>query len=329
MATRLNEFISDSQSIAIVSHINPDADAIASSLALKKWIEKNYNNISVDIFFSGEIGDLYFPLLESEEYNTSEKDKYDLTFVLDCPTIERTGNEHIINKSEKVIKIDHHENQEDFGNYRIVAPVCASTGELLFLIFNSHYPIVDKKIAELIYHTIVTDTNCFKSFSLSKRTYGVLKKLEEFEIDTLAIKNHYFGNISRSKRTLLKRAMKSIRFEFDDRISIMSIDKSDFELADADFTDTLGIVETGLRIEGVDIAIIIIEKSDDEYYISLRSKNEDIDVGDIAQNFGGGGKKNMAAFQCSPQDIQETIDKLILECSAVLALVPNDNDIDF
>lgn len=329
MATRLNEFISDSQSIAIVSHINPDADAIASSLALKKWIEKNYNNISVDIFFSGEIGDLYYPLLESEQYNTSEKDKYDLTFVLDCPTIERTGNEYIINKSEKVIKIDHHENQEDFGNYRIVAPACASTGELLFLIFNSHYPIVDKKIAELIYHTIVTDTNCFKSFSLSKRTYGVLKKLEEFEIDTLAIKNHYFGNISRSKRTLLKRAMKSIRFECDDRISIMSIDKSDFELADADFTDTLGIVETGLRIEGVDIAIIIIEKSDDEYYISLRSKNEDIDVGEIAQNFGGGGKKNMAAFQCSPQDIQETIDKLILECSEVLALVPSDNDIDF
>lgn len=329
MAAKFNELISNSKTIAVVSHIDPDADAIASSLAFKKWVEQNYMDTKVDLFFSGEIGELYSPLLANETYNTQEKNSYDLAVVLDCPTIERTGNEHIIQKSSKIMKIDHHENQEDFGDYRVVAPICASTGEVLFLIFNSTYPITDKKIAELVYHSIVTDTNCFKSFSLSKRTYGVLNKIEEFGIDTLSIKNHYFGNLSQSKRTLLKKAFRSMRFECDDRISIMKITKEDLENANADFTDTLGIVENGLRIHGVDIAIIIIEKSEQEYYISLRSKNDEVNIGNIAQNFGGGGKQNMAAFQCSPEEIDEAIENLILECGLALVSVPKEDELEF
>ena len=154
MAHKFNEIITNSSSIAICAHSNPDADAIASCIATKRWIEQNYENKDIHIFLTGEIGELYKPLVAGETINPIENNDYDLAIVLDCPSIDRTGSEDIINRSKVVANIDHHETNNTFGDYRVVAPVCSSTGELLYLIFSSCHPVTDKKIAELIYHSI-------------------------------------------------------------------------------------------------------------------------------------------------------------------------------
>ena len=329
MAQKFNEIINNSSSIAICAHSNPDADAIASSVATKRWIEQNYKNKEVHIFLTGEIGELYKPLIADEKINPIENNEYDLAIVLDCPSIERTGNEDIINRSKVIVNIDHHETNDKFGDYRVIAPICSSTGELLYLIFASCQPVTDKKIAELIYHSIITDTVCFSSISMSKRTHSVLEKLLEFDFDANAIKQHYFENMSKSKLFLIKKALNSMKFYCNDRVSLMRIKKQDFENSGADFTDTLGIVENGIKIEGVDIALIVIEKEENEYYISLRSKNG-ANVGEIARSFDGGGHQNMAALQYTGENIAELERNILKECDQMLETIPcGKDDFDF
>ena len=90
--------INGAKKIAIFSHINPDADALCSSFALKNIINNNFDYKSVDVFIDGEIGALYAPILRNEVVNPEPYSSYDLAFVLDCPNTARTGKyEEILN----------------------------------------------------------------------------------------------------------------------------------------------------------------------------------------------------------------------------------------
>lgn len=326
--SKLIDVLNTSQKIAIVSHIDPDPDAIASCLLTKRWINLNYIGKSVDIFLDGNISDLYTPLLENQEINTYELKKYDTAIVLDCPSIERTGNyADLVKSCPTILNIDHHENNNLFGTLNYVAKKSSSTGELLYIILDHISPITDDKLAEYAYHSIITDTNNFSSLSMSKRTHLTLYKILEKNFDATAIKQHYFNNISKSKQFLIKKSINSMHFVCDDRLAIMSITNKDMVTGEAEFADTLGLIENGINVSGVDIAIMFIEKQPEEYYVSLRSKGN-IKVSEIAKIFDGGGHDNMAAFQCKTDNIKDLKAKVIEECAKILAKYPATNTND-
>ena len=80
------EKINNSKKIAILSHINPDADALCSSIALKNIILNNFDFKQVDVFVDGNIGDLYDPIVRNEAINPTPFLKYDFTFSSDIKT---------------------------------------------------------------------------------------------------------------------------------------------------------------------------------------------------------------------------------------------------
>ena len=127
--------INGAKKIAIFSHINPDADALCSSFALKNIINNNFDYKSVDVFIDGEIGALYAPILRNEVVNPEPYSSYDLAFVLDCPNTARTGKyEEILNNIPNIINIDHHDTNERFGTINIVSAKASSTCEVLYII---------------------------------------------------------------------------------------------------------------------------------------------------------------------------------------------------
>ena len=115
------------------------------------------------------------------------------------------------------------------------------------------------------------------------------------------LRNYFFQNKTKQQLALLSRALKSLSFAENGRIATMKIIKKDFIASEATQNDTFGIVDYACALEGVEIGILFIKQKNNAYYISLRSKGE-IDVGQIAQDMGGGGSKNIAAFETHPQD---------------------------
>ena len=107
----------------------------------------------------------------------------------------------------------------------------------------------------------------------------------------------------------------------------MRLSQSDFEKSDGDFSDSLGIVDQGLKISGVKIAAIFIEKDVETYYVSIRSKGN-IEIGDLAKEFGGGGHKNMAAFTYVG-NVKDLVNSFVKACIKLIDTSNEGDDNDF
>ena len=326
--------INGAKKIAIFSHINPDADALCSSFALKNIINNNFDYKSVDVFIDGEIGALYAPILRNEVVNPEPYSSYDLAFVLDCPNTARTGKyEEILNNIPNIINIDHHDTNERFGTINIVSAKASSTCEVLYIIAKASNFEFNNMIAKELYQGIITDTNCFTSRTITKRTHQVASELLTFKFDSDAIKEYYFKNNSVGKMKLLSKALQSLKFYKGERFTTMRIPNELFSKFDASFEDTLGIIDNGINISGTEVSAILIEREPNKIYASLRSKGR-VDVGEIAKEVGsrlggsGGGSANIAAFQAEGV-LKEVESALAESVSPKLEDIENDDDIIF
>lgn len=311
MKNVLLENIKNSKKIAIFSHFNPDADALCSSCALKNLILNNFDDKFVDIFIDGEIGELYDPILRNEVINPKPYSSYDLAFVLDCPDLNRVGKyESLANEIEMVINIDHHETNTKFAKVNIVAPKTSSTCEIVYLIAKGLDLEINNVIAKEIYQGIITDTNCFTSLSLTSKSHQVISELMKYKFDANLIKEYYFKNNSKDKTLLLAKALQSLKFFETQKIATMKIPNELFTKLDVSFEDTMGLIDNATNIESTIVSAILIEKEPERIYCSLRSKGQ-VDVGEIAKTFNGGGSETVAAFQATG-DIKE-IEKQLVE----------------
>lgn len=295
--TELEEKLSIARRIAVFGHVVPDADAIGSCLGLKQLIKSKYPTTTIDVFLPGGIGDLYSMLLSGVTINPNPAQRYDIAFVLDCPSISRTAEyEEIVKTADFVVNIDHHETNEKFGDVNFVAKRVTSTGELVYYVAKMLNMQFDDKSASDIYQAVLTDSNCFTSLSVTKNTHKIVSELLTYNFDANELKNWYFKSDSKAKMHLSTCAQRSIKFYYNDALSVMKITASEFSRTEATHEDTLGIVDKGLGIADVEVVVILIEKEPNKIYCSMRSKSN-INLTEVAQHFGGGGNGTMAAFQ--------------------------------
>ena len=127
MFKELIKRIEANEKIAIYRHSDPDGDAAGSSFGLKELIKLNYPNKDVRVISSdsNELVDLLFP--QADSFDEAFIDGA-LQIVTDTANTERISGE--VN-AEKSIKIDHHPNEEPFGDLMIVDPTYSSASELV------------------------------------------------------------------------------------------------------------------------------------------------------------------------------------------------------
>ena len=296
------EKIEQSNKIAIICHTAPDTDAIASLIAMKKLIKQNMSEDllaekQIDLFVDAdEINELDLVMLKGIKYNVQNCDKYDLAISLDCASANRMGKyQEIFNQADSTINIDHHATNTRFADVNLVLKA-SSTCEALYIMSKIKEQNVSDEICNLIYAGMITDTNNFTQGIIRKPTYKIITEMVERKINIQAIHDHFFKNNTISKTHLIEKALRTMKFFEKDRIVFMKILKQDMQEAQATFEDTIGIINHGIDIKGVEIAILAIKKDDNNYYVSLRSKNN-VKVDQIASQFGGGGHEQVAAFQ--------------------------------
>ena len=94
----------------------------------------------------------------------------------------------------------------------------------------------------------------------------------------------------------------------NDKFTTMKIPYDVFEKVGATFDDTYGIVDNGLNLKDTEACALIIETTPRHFYVSLRSKGN-VNVGEIAKKFKGGGSNVLAAYQAKG-DIKDIEKKL-------------------
>ena len=301
----IESLFKNKQNIAIIAHSYPDADALASLVILKNRLENCFSHCDkpkkVDIFADVvEIDQLYTPILKNDNLNEQNVlGKYDLAIGVDCTDVARFGIfKHIFENAGETLNIDHHETNTFFADYNLVVKT-SSTCELLYLLMTKMKVEMPASLCKLVYAGIITDTNNLTQGNVNDKTYAIINKLIRNGVELEKVQEYFFKSNSLSKMKLLERAIHSLKFAADGKLAIMKLNKTDYIECDANpDTDTLGLVDYAISLKDVKIAMMILKQEDNSYYVSLRSKGQ-INVGQIARQFGGGGHEQMAAFHAN------------------------------
>ncbi len=303
--------IKNSKGIIVAGHINPDGDDIASQLALGEYllsIKKKFI-----IAWSEDIPKSYqflpnLKLITNITETQVTSDEYDLVIIVDCGDIERIGDIRKFIKKQKIINIDHHEGNTNFGDLNIVLENACSIGELLYYFFKKNNIEISYNIAVDLYISIITDTGSFRYDCMHPEVHLITADLLKKGVVPSDFNIYLNQNKSLSYVKLLALVLSRLEMHQDNKIVISSLFYNDFR--DVEDVDTDGIIEYLGMIESVSVYIFIKEKKPDLFSASLRSKYN-VDVAKIALYFNGGGHMRAAGCKTDKMDYEKFKDTLI------------------
>lgn len=316
---QLTEAIDNAQDIIILSHRNPDGDALGSSLALRYLFEKSNKKATVLVpsaypsnfeWMHGVEETIVYDHQPEVAIQTIKK--ADLVFILDFNALRRIDKmgEAVAQLSVPKIMIDHHINPEDCADYFMIDTDSSSTCELLvdFVKHIGWHDKIDKLFAETVYVGLLTDTGTF-SYAVSSSTFLLVSELLTYGVDHTKLQNLLFNSMDEKVLRLLGYCLLE-RMEIipEYRTAIFTLSKEDYEKYNIQRGDTEGIVNYGLKMKDVQMAIMIMEQPG-IVKLSFRSKG-DLSVEAIArENFKGGGHFNAAGGQ-SFHPLSSTVTKV-------------------
>ncbi len=288
--TELLSYLTDKNDFFIATHINPEGDAIGSSLALSTALEKLgektivYDRDGVPGIYK------YLPGQERVIQSVQGVQTSNMNLVLlDCNTPERAGIEGLNFKSSAVI--DHHETEAEFGDIKWIKPKAAATGLMVFYIIKELGLELTKEIAVNLYTAIAIDTGTFRFGNTTAEVLSVASELAEAGARPGYIANNLYETWSEKRFSLLIMALNTL--EIIDSIAFTYVDKEMFKKTGAGPEDTENFSGLPRMMNDIKISAFFREIDGYEWKVSLRSKGN-TNVATIAAHFGGGGHKNAA-----------------------------------
>jgi len=300
---KLLSFLRKKDKFFIATHINPEADAIGSALALSMALETLGKEIL--LFDKDTIPEVYRFLPGHERFINSIPPLIILhspLILLDCNSLKRAGIEGLSFRHSAVI--DHHEpaplcearpgTEEDFGDIRWIEPKAAATGLMVFYLIKELGLKVTSEIAINLYSAIAVDTGTFRYNNTTPEVLRVGAELIEAGASPACISNNLYETWSEGRFALLIMALNTL--EIRDNIAITVVTKGMHKKTGTSAEDTENFVNFPMVLKDVKISAFFREISDDYWKASLRSKGH-INVEQIAASFGGGGHKNAAGYE--------------------------------
>jgi len=316
----LKEQLSNRKKIVIIPHKNPDGDALGSCLGLMHFLD--LMNHSCWVISPNEYPEFLEWIPGQEQiiiYNKSEEVseklllEADLIFTLDFNSLNRIKPMDEVIENCKAIKvmIDHHEQPDDYADLMYSDPSLGSTCEMVYNLMEAiDVSLINKTIATCIYTGIMTDSGSFRFQTTTAVTHSIVSNLLDMGIDHTQIHNNIYDTYSFGRLQLLGKALTNlVKVE---PLNAVYITLSQEELTQCDFKkgDTEGFVNFGLSLDGIKLAIILIENTQEKIIkMSFRSKGE-FNVNEFARkHFNGGGHHN-AAGGVSHENLEMTTQKV-------------------
>lgn len=317
---KVKELLSTPKKIVIVTHWSPDGDAMGSSLGLYNFLIMKGHQANV--ITPNDYPSFLSWLPGNDSVIEANKDmaaaasfikQAEIIFTLDFNSLKRIEKlGEFVTSSEAIkILIDHHQQPEDYAQFKFHRTEVSSTCELIYEFIRDlgESDLLNKDIATCLYTGIMTDTGSFRFASTSSQTHRVVAEL----IDKGAVNAKIHGNIY-DKNT--ESRLKLLGFCISEKMRVLPeystayITLSTEELSRFDHKkgDTEGIVNYALSIEGIKMAAFIVER-DGIIKLSFRSKGFDVNTF-ARKHFSGGGHTN-AAGGSSELSLQETADKFV------------------
>ena len=313
----LKKIIEENKSFLLTTHVNPDADAIGSEIAMYKILKSLGKNVQI---INHSITPYNLEFLDSDNIirrfdEARDKNVFDETDVLIAIDFNRANRlvsmQKIFSDSDKIkVCIDHHQDPEDFADHYFVDDQYSSTGHIIYdFIEKTNLVNLSYEIANPLYAAIMTDTGSFRFERTTSELHIIIARLLETGVDPVQVYDDIYDQSKISKVKLLGRSLDTLKLVDNDRIGYMYILQSTFTELGASESDTENFVNYPLSIENVVISLLFIELKNG-FKVSFRSKGR-IPVNKIAANFGGGGHINAAGVRFQNSKMNDEMPKIL------------------
>ena len=305
----------------LVTHENPDGDALGSLLATKLALEQLGKDVVMYLYGEAPLPREYaFMPLDELQRKLPDDWRERVLVTLDCANESRIGPEpEPLEGAPLTIDVDHHHDNTRFGQLNLVGAGASSTGEVLRDLFAELGVELTPEIAEALYIALVTDTGRFQYTNTTPKALRLAAELVEAGADVHRVFQWVYETVQFTKLKLLARALERAQIYDGGRVVVSYLLRSDFADIGAAEAYSEGIIDYLRAVEGADMAALIREPPRSKgptRRVSLRASNDELDVSAIARKSGGGGHRQAAGFS-SDASIEEITAFLEREFRAV------------
>ncbi|MDQ0592643.1 phosphoesterase RecJ-like protein [Chryseobacterium ginsenosidimutans] len=316
--SEIKTLLTTENKIVILTHYNPDGDAIGSSLGLKHYLKAK--GIFAEVVVPNDFPKFLKWMPEAKKALVAEYkrkvafdliNEADVIFCLDFNSPSRIGllGDWLTKAMGKKILIDHHQQPEPF-DYVYSDTVIPATCQMIYHFIEAmgDENLVNKDIAECLYTGIMTDTGGFRFRSTSATTHRIIANLIENGADPAMITSNTWDTNTVSRLHLLALILGRIEVVKDGKVAVLYLTREELKEYGFQKGDTEGFVNYGLSILGVKMAAFFMEDLYEDFIkISFRSK-DDMDVNQFSRKYFSGGGHINAAGGKSNESLHETIE---------------------
>ena len=319
--------IENARKVLCVGHVNPDGDALGSTLMMMKWLQRKGKEAHV-------VMPNHYPDFLAAVPGASEIVTYDVNpgrveelvreadLIVCCDHGNRDRTRDLAPVLEKNlcarIMIDHHLGPEDYCDLVLSRPEMCATCELLCHLMTElgEMESLTQEEAECLYCGMMTDTGAFTYNSNRAAVYDCVSRLMERGVDKDMLYRKIFWTMTpqrlRLQGYLLYTKMQLIP---GTHAAYMTLTNKERRLLGTKNGDTEGIVNLPLQISGMKLTCLMSQDTEhpEQYRISLRSVDDFPCNRLSADFFDGGGHKNAAGgrFTGSEEEAIEQFKKAV------------------
>ena len=284
--------VQKAETIVVASHIDPDGDAVGSSLAWALILKKLGKQV---IVYNRDVLPYTYKFLPGAEFLVDQLPEVcDLLCLLDCSEFERAGNDLVEWRGyDQSLCIDHHLTADSAAAINLIYPQACATGELIYELAISLDPGFSLDVAVNLYTAILTDTGSFRYSNSTPSSFMIAGDLVARGVEPWSVTQQVYESQPVGRIKLVGRVLETLQISSSGKVAAVWITQKMFDETgtNSEFSD--GLVNYPRSIAGVEVAFTAREIGPEEYKLSFRSRGT-VNVAALASEFGGGGHHNAA-----------------------------------
>jgi len=305
--------IEKAEKILLIAHRRPDGDTLGSCIALKYALTDIGKQITMACI--DEIPERYSYLSEVNSFiKEFDYREYDLLIVCDAGASYMTNYHEIypdvFSGEVPVINIDHHASNDNFGTVNLVDPQTPSTTMILYKFFKyANYKITSQSATAML-TGIYNDTGSFMHQNTTPETLKIASELMNYGGRIVDVSKNLFNTTPVSTLKLWGKVLENLKIN-KDGVAMSVVTQQDFDECGAEHDELSGAIDFINCIPETKFTVLLHEDEKGNVKGSFRTRNDEVDLEEIAAKFGGGGHKKAAGFTLPGKLQKETVWKII------------------
>lgn len=294
--------------VKIIIHRKPDGDTLGAALAWHNFFKQQKKPSTIFSYDNVPENYLFLPAVEDIIASPQELKIFPNEVIITVDTdISQTGIEDLLQSHrERIINIDHHVSNTNFGQINLVNFAASSTCEILFFLFKDLEIRLTPAIATCLYSGLFIDTSSFTNAATNFQSLAIAAELLSAGAHFRKVARQLSENRSLNSLRLWGIALNRLRYNQQLKLVITVITQADLDQLSATEEEIEGIANFLNNLNHPEAqAVMVLRESDDGIRGSLRTTREDINVSRLAEFLGGGGHKKAAGFRLPGKIIKQ------------------------